>query len=152
MGLSDRIIAWALDRKPDLCVGGEDNPYMRRWYALPRNRFFNVYIHQFMRDDEDRALHDHPWWSLSWLMRGELWEHWGSSSRLIPEGKITVRSPTFAHRLSMLESYRRRTWTMFITGPRLREWGFHCLNGWVHWKDFTAGEHGEIVGRGCGES
>ena len=31
------------------------------------------------------------------------------------------------------------------------EWGFHCPKGWVHWRDFTAGKDGEIVGKGCGE-
>src|SRR3546814_8204117 len=42
-------------RKPDITIGGEDNPYLRRWYIIPRNRWFNVYLHEFLRDDDDRA-------------------------------------------------------------------------------------------------
>ena len=42
-------------------------------------------------------------------------------------------------------------WTLFITGPRIREWGFHCPQGWRHWRDYTKpGSYGQ-VGRGCGE-
>ena len=41
-------------------------------------------------------------------------------------------------------------WTLFLFGPTVREWGFHCpQRGWVHWRDFTApGKPGEI-GPGC---
>lgn len=39
------------------CFGEE---YLHRWYIL-RNRFFAVMVHRFVRSDEDRALHDHPW-------------------------------------------------------------------------------------------
>ena len=45
-------------------------------------------------------------------------------------------------------------WSLFITGPVTREWGFHCPQGWRHWKDFTSyrevGEDGRgCIGRGC---
>jgi hypothetical protein len=40
-------------------------------------------------------------------------------------------------------------WTLFVTGPRVRSWGFWCAHGWRHWKTFTAGPRGETVGRGC---
>lgn len=41
-------------------------------------------------------------------------------------------------------------WTLFVTGPVMRQWGFHCPDkGWRHWKEFTAeGKPGEI-GPGC---
>jgi hypothetical protein len=44
-----------------------------------------------------------------------------------------------------------RAVSLFMTGPKVREWGFACPKGWVHWRDFTGGENGELVGRGCGE-
>lgn len=47
-------------RAPDFYIGGNANPYLLRWWVIPRNRFFNVYLHKFLRDDDDRALHDHP--------------------------------------------------------------------------------------------
>jgi len=38
-----------------------------------------------------------------------------------------------------------------MTGPRVREWGFHCPNGWRHWKDFVSQENKGEQGVGCGE-
>lgn len=41
-------------------------------------------------------------------------------------------------------------WTLFITGPRCRHWGFHCPErGWVHWKLFTAADDPGDIGKGC---
>jgi hypothetical protein len=57
-------------REPDLYIGGKDDPYLLRWYLIPRNRFFNVYLHKIVRSDDDRALHDHPWWWLSVMLKG----------------------------------------------------------------------------------
>jgi hypothetical protein len=153
MSLADFIIASVSRRKPDLQIGGAADPYMNRWYVIPRNRFFNIYLHQFIRDDEDRALHDHPWWSLSWLLRGRLVELLQDGAVLALEApSLRLRSARMAHRLAILNEWRGDTWTLFITGPRIREWGFHCPKGWVHWQDFTAGAQGEIVGKGCGET
>lgn len=153
MGIGDWIIERVSRRAPDLQIGGADDPYLNRWYVIPRNPVFNIYLHQFMRSDDDRALHDHPWISLSWCLRGEMIEISAAedSPQMIEDGNWVVRTPTFAHRLIIMPAMRGRVWTLFITGPRLREWGFWCPQGWVHWKDFTSGANGEIVGRGCGE-
>jgi hypothetical protein len=41
-------------------------------------------------------------------------------------------------------------WTIFITGPRVRQWGFYCMErGWIHWKRFTAADDPGAVGAGC---
>src|SRR4051795_4015193 len=79
-------------REPDFYIGGKVNPYLVRWWVIPRNRFFNVYLHKFLRDDDDRALHDHPWISLSFILRGGYIEHtpgdvvirWADPHRLYP--------------------------------------------------------------------
>lgn len=153
-------------REPDFIVGGKENPYLLRWWVIPRNRFFNIYLHKFLRDDDDRALHDHPWWSLSIILRGGYLEHLpGGRVKHRRPGRFVLRNATAAHRVELLRQHQgavcwrgrlippysltRPAWTIFITGPRIREWGFHCPQGWRHWKDFTkAGSPGEI-GPGC---
>ncbi len=144
-------------RIPDFVIGGHESPYMLRWWMIPRNKFFNIYIHMFLRDDDDRALHDHPWASLSLLCRGTLLEHYqdpelkGLSTRHIAPGQWVYRPAAFAHRLS-IPAQNYTPVTIFITGPRFREWGFHCAQGWKHWKDFCGiGDKG-TVGAGCGET
>jgi hypothetical protein len=153
MKLAERIIARVSRRAPDVVIGQADNPYLHRWWVIPRNRFFNIYLHRFMRSDDDRALHDHPWTNLSILLRGRYVEH------TIDAGGINVRTErragdwklrlfgSFAHRLELIDG---ECWTIFITGPWYREWGFHCPTaGWIHWKRFTAPENPGAIGKGC---
>lgn len=124
--------------------------YLSRWHIIPRNRWFNIYLHKFSGSDDDRALHDHPWWSLSILVRGYLVEHYNEDQirkiRFVPRWRPVFRPTEFAHRL--VQPLSRPAWTIFITGPRRREWGFLCPSGWRHWRNFTDAT-GNRVGRGC---
>src|ERR1700719_4013108 len=49
--------------------------FLKRWFVIPKNRYINIYLHCFIRDDEDRALHDHPWFNVSCLLIGGYIEH-----------------------------------------------------------------------------
>jgi len=130
-------------RKPDQII---NNSYLERWYVIPKNRFLNIYLHKFTGSDDDRALHDHPWWSVSFLLKGELNEHTFNKINSIPRFLPVIRSAKKAHRLELIKG---PAWTVFITGPRCRKWGFHCpYIGWVAWKRFTS-EDGSTVGLGC---
>lgn len=156
MNLADRLIARITRRAPDFIIGGADNPYIRRWWVIPRNRFFNVYLHQFLRSDDDRALHDHPWANCSILLRGEYIEHLQDCRCVRRAGDIVFRrSGRMAHRVELLLDpfaeleHFFSCWTLFITGPRYREWGFLCPRGWMHWTQFTASDDPGAVGLGC---
>ena len=143
----------AAKRSPDFIIGGVTDPYLLRWHVIPRNKFFNVYLHCFLRSDDDRALHDHPWMNLSYLLEGSYTEHTIDQGgvnrrRILERGDWRFRRRgKLAHRVELHDG---PCWTLFITGPVYRAWGFHCERGWVHWKDFTKnGKKGEI-GPGCG--
>lgn len=137
-----------LSGKPHFIIGGQDAPYMLRWYVIPRNRFLSIYLHKFLRDDDDRALHDHPWNFLSIMFSGAYDEH-------TPDGVIKRTSPSIAYRPA---SHRHRVvlrskhcWTLVIRGNVIREWGFWCPQGFVHWTHFTDSRDAGAIGRGCGE-
>lgn len=132
-------------RAPDFIIGGDDNPYMLRWWVIPRNAWFNVYLHRITRDDDDRALHDHPYFNVSIILRGAYREVMPNGSRILRPGRIVFRQAEALHRLQVVEG---PVWTLFITGRRVREWGFACPKGWVHWKDFTSAD-GRETGKGC---
>jgi hypothetical protein len=147
---------WAkgwLSGGPHLTIGPR---YLLRWYVIPRNPWLNVYLHQFLHDDEDRALHDHPWWFVSVMA-------WGRYREMIESGLVERAAPSLAyrpamhaHRVVLKRDYKDRPipcWTLVITGRVTRDWGFYCPQGWKHWKEFTAynngqGDYGQ-VGRGC---
>lgn len=166
MRLRPSVVRWLLERlrfrvlarEPDVVIGGPEDPYLRRWWVIPRNRWFNIYLHQFRRSDDDRALHDHPWINCSILLEGLYQEHWEtwrhgelvrSGRRYLSAGDVAFRLPSAAHRIELVAG---PVWTLFLTGPRVREWGFLCPQGWKHWQEFTAyrtqGDSGR-VGPGC---
>jgi len=138
-------------RPPDFIVGGVNDPYLKRWWVIPRNKVFNIYLHHFLRSDDDRALHDHPWWNLSVLLDGEYTEHTiaagGVNQAVVSKaGQFKFRGAKSAHRI---ELHNGPCWTLFITGPVLRTWGFHCPRGWRPWKQFVDDRDTGKVGRGC---
>lgn len=177
MSIADRLIAHVTRREPDVVIGGMERPYVRRWWLTPWRRWTeaakesprrwvraigrfgelapNVYLHQFLRSDDDQALHDHPWANCSIVLRGAYTEHTIAAggvhhSQIVSAGGgIRVRlSGRFAHRI---ELHGGPCWTLFVTGPRYREWGFHCPAGWVHWKNFTAADDPGAIGKGCNQ-
>src|SRR5258705_132727 len=126
-------------RAPDFLIGGAEDPYMRRWWIIPRNRFFNVYLHQFLHSDEDRALHDHPSWNVSILLEGEYTEHSIAAggvhhATVYKAGQCKFRFARTAHRI---ELHNGPCWSLFINGAKLRNWGFHCPKGWRPWQQFV---------------
>ena len=163
----NRLSKWAKTREP-FCIGGKEDPYMRRWYVIPRNPVFNIYFHEILKDDNDEALHDHPWINMSWILKGSYWEVLFTTSPRknwplpdlyavhCPTGFIGFRRAKKAHRLmlNIRNGVPVPCYSLFITGPKLRNWGFYCSypSGsmrWVPWQKFTAGDRGELVGKGC---
>lgn len=155
--IADAIISHAQRRLPDFIIGGHENPYLLRWWLIPRNRVFNIYLHKFLRSDDDRALHDHPWVWCSILLRGSYVE-WSkpqpgevllSHVERFTAGSARFHRARYAHRLVIDRG--ASCWTLFITGPVVREWGFHCPQGWVPWRKFTAADDPGSIGKGCAQ-
>lgn len=157
--LSDLATLWTKRpprRAPDFVIGAAARPYLKRWFVIPRNPFLNIYVHHILRSDDDRALHDHPWANLTYVTRGGYLEVVAAGDprdpathRRVPrrEGAIVFRRARAAHRLEVRD--HASAITLFITGPRVRDWGFWCPQGWRHWEEFVApGATGQI-GRGC---
>jgi hypothetical protein len=193
----------ASKRKPDFIVGADapGGPYLLRWFLSPWRRtqtrlraradarptrwnratakaiglLPNLYLHLFLRDDDDRALHDHPSWACSFILLGAYVEHTIAAGgihqrRRLAAGSLRFLPTLHTHRIELLPLWweiddydqaweqhakdpkaKAPCWTLFLFGPTLREWGFHCPEkGWVPWWKFTAaGKPGE-VGPGCG--
>ena len=145
--------AVASRRKPDFIIGPPEDPYMLRWWVVPRNKFFNVYLHKFLKSDSDEALHDHPWANFSFLLEGSYLEHTvlaGGVNQKVryDAGALKFRRASTAHRVELIDG--RPTWSLFVTGPVVREWGFHCPKGWKPWKEYVQmRDGGNQTGKGC---
>jgi hypothetical protein len=159
-------------RKPDEIIQAGGSVYMRRWYIL-RTRLFCIYAHEILRSDDDRALHDHVADNISIILLGDYIEHrikqgGVHTKKLYTQGDVVFRRASTAHRLELRSEDSKlhpteyhylfsqvrtsappySTLTLFIKGPTIRKWGFHCPNGWRHWKDYLDGGYTKI-GKGC---
>lgn len=114
--------------------------YLYRWHLIPRNKWFNVYLHKTMLDDH-RVLHDHPWDNISIVLKGGYWEttpikkeiqhdvyYNGHLIKWRHPGSIIRRKAEWSHRLSLFNG--RPSWSLFITFRERRNWGFHTKYGW----------------------
>ena len=129
---------WALaiihGRHPDVVIGDPADPYMERWHVVPRNLWSNVYLHRILKSDDDRALHDHPWDNASLLIQGEYLEHTPGGALRRVAGDHVRRLAATTHRLELIGG--DPVISLFTTGPKIREWGFWCPEGWTYWEQF----------------
>ena len=117
-------------RKPDFQIPG----YLNRWHLMPRNKWFNVYLHQFMGPDPGDDMHDHPWWNMTIKLRGDYVETGNGARRMLDE-RVILRRPTSAHKIVDIDA---PCWTLFITGPIVRDWGFWVDGEWVKHTTYLA--------------
>lgn len=135
---------------------GERVVYMRRWYIW-QCQWFSVRLHHILKPDLDRDPHDHPWPFVSILLGGgyrELWckaeDYRSIGGAWSPRHAKRVRfinwhSSTDLHRI--VEFIKPAgVWSLFVTGPFQKKWGFQTSEGWVYYRDYA-----ELVGPDPGE-
>ena len=162
--IREAFIRWCerrIQRAPDKVICKSDgSAYLIRWHVIPRNRLFNIYWHEFIQSDEPRANHDHPWlFNASVYVKGNYFEVVGKDKdaplQWRWEGSWKFRWGKSPHRVVLSDDFfgnELRATTIFLTGPVVREWGFYCPKGWVHWKLFTSlSDDGKTstLSRGC---
>ena len=112
-------------RPPDRVIGGR---YLSRWHVIPRNRFFNIYLHKTLASDPGRGVHDHPWASVSLHLEGERVEVMARGyCRLRVPGDVVFRRATTRHKLWQRDG--EPVITLFVTAMRRRRWFFYTPDG-----------------------
>lgn len=127
--------------------------YMRRWLLM--TPWGTVRLHNILRSDEDRDLHDHPWDFASLILRGgyvdvvPLGQNDGRGrlrlrahatflkstmlvARVFRAGQVVRHRAEDLHRLEVPTP----AWTVVLTGPVRRRWGFETEHGWMYYKDW----------------
>lgn len=148
------LIQQHANRSPDFIIGGEENPYIKRWWLTPRApEETKAYLHNQLRDDEDRAMHDHPADNISIILEGGYIEHTPRGVFARRAGDVISRKAVDLHRLVLYRDSAGLivpSWSLFIFGPKIRDWGFQCEKGWVPWQIFCDAKDPGKVGKGCG--
>lgn len=107
-------------------------PYLERYYLFLKDRKwfpFNVFLHKFLSSDPDE-LHDHPWPYFTLILRGGYWETTPKGRFWRGPGHARICSPRSLHRIELKPGVT--AWTLFIPGPKIREWGFIVEGKWMH--------------------
>ncbi len=124
---------------------GTGAAYLRRWYLYrgagvfrPTGEGAAAYLHAFHASDGPK-LHDHPWPSVSVILRGWYIEEvpidarvpgGGTRRRVRRPGDVTLRRAASAHRIELPARADRPVVSLFLVGRRRRAWGFWCDRGW----------------------
>ena|SRR6202158_3596098 len=131
-------------RDPDLVIAPDGKAYLYRWHLVPRGGAANLYFHIQVADDPERPLHDHPWDNTSVILAGGYEEHICKGRPNALNTRIYIRAPgemihraaDWSHRLLMLDN-TPYAMTVFMTGPKKRDWGFWYPDGWKLWSEVT---------------
>jgi hypothetical protein len=134
-------------------IGPHECPLMRRWVIeTPAG---SARLHHFLKSDDTRALHNHPWWFVTFpLSPGgyvdvvpcpgceegyvyykdgsfetcDLCMGGGRSQEHVQAWRLHYRKPGYTHAV-----LTDGCWTVIVTGRKLREWGF-----WLHARFFES--------------
>lgn len=146
----DKFVKELIERvkkTPDTHLPG----YMERYWVTPFDENgSNTRIHHILRSDTDRHMHCHPWKSTSIILDGGYWESMPADQGQPAEydeeeftilwrgpGSVVQREAHHRHKLTLPP--KKTCWTLFITGPYERKWGFHTPEGFVYHRDYLAG-------------
>ena len=123
-----------------------DEPYLERYYLFlkDRDRFpFNVFLHKFLKGDPD-DVHDHPWPYATLILKGRYYEwlpQFDSKGNKIAEmcvwrgpGSFRICRANSYHRIELDPSVT--AWTLFMPGPKKRDWGFLVNNKWIQHEQY----------------
>lgn len=137
-----------LGRKRIVMDRVDNEPYLERYYVFLRDRKrfpFNVFLHKFLKSDPD-DVHDHPWSYATLILKGGYWEwipQFNSQGDKI--GEIAKWRGPGHFRISQANSFHRieldpavTAWSLFMPGPKQKDWGFLVRNRWIQWEQYLA--------------
>lgn len=103
-------------------IGPDECPMMVRWvFETP---WFSVRLHHFLRPDDMRHLHDHPWWFVTLLLKGSYRDVTEINGRRCATDELRPGSIRFrpAHHAHAVDT--EGCWSIVVTGRIGRRWGF----------------------------
>ena len=106
----------------------ELGPLMIR-YFLFRTPWFGMYLHKFLRSDNDRHVHDYPWSFVTLILSRGYWEHLPDRTEKW-RGRFSIhyRPAEWQHWVEI----KKPVWTLVVRFKRRREWGFVTPLGWIN--------------------
>ena len=122
-------------------IPSRDNPgqvYLRRFRIIQTPQF-SILFHKIYEPDDGLYPHDHPWnWFRTFILRGGYCEDFYSTySHLVNDRPIrNVWKKWSSHKVTHTQAHHityvwPNTWTLVVTGKRIRKFCFWTPNGKV---------------------
>ena len=115
-------------------LGRPECPHAYRWTL--NLWLFAIRVHQWIRSDDKRYMHDHPWHFVTLVVRGGYTDvsyriNGGTEFDKLPETEIvrdvlrvgSIRLRPASHR-HYVEVGPEGAWTVLLTSPVVRHWGY----------------------------
>ena len=104
-------------------LGIQNCPYAYRWVII----FFgySIRVHHFLRSDDKRFFHSHPWWFITLILKGSYTDVSPLGKDNLTRFKLRYRKADHQHYVDVPKS---GCWTILITGKPMSKWGFWVNN------------------------
>jgi hypothetical protein len=104
-------------------LGDKECPYAYRWVFI----FFgySIRIHKWIRSDDKRYMHNHPWWFLTFILKGSYTDVSNKGEEFLKRFSFRFRLANHSHYVSIPKT---GAVTILITGRPKQKWGFN-VNG-----------------------
>ena len=129
--MENRIINW---KEP---LGDPACPYCYRWVL--NLGLFALRLHLWVASDDARALHDHPYWFITFILKGSYEDVQEKQTEIMKPGTIRFRRASHRHTVKLLTP---SCLSFLISGPPLRTWGF-----WPNGKFVRREKYFKLFGR-----
>lgn len=100
--------------------------YVERWYL--ETPFGSARLHHWLHGDDSRHYHNHPWWFITLVLRGSYTDQSDAGPDRLSAGSVRFRR---ADHLHYVDLDCRSCWTLLLTGPKIRRWGFRVNRKFV---------------------
>jgi hypothetical protein len=108
-------------------LGLDECPYLIRW-KIETRKGWSIRLHHWLGPDDDRAHHDHPWRFVTLVLRGGYVDCNREGTDRLKVGTIRYRPALHQHTVVPDPG---GCWTLMVTGPKIRPWGFWLNNRFV---------------------
>lgn len=141
-------------------TGDDTDVYLIRYYVI-QSKYFNFFIHRFLRSDRD-DMHDHPWNFGTYVVKGGYREQVPDcdfctelpniqqanghdrikiNERSTKRNQWATRKAEQLHRVVVdqeltYDQKDQATITLCFTGRTRRDWGFVKDGKWIFWKRY----------------
>lgn len=114
-------------------------PYLERWIIWLG--WITLRFHRFVRSDDDRALHDHPFWFVTFPFGDYREIYWDFDAheereRIVKAWRFHFRPAKHRHIVKLLTS---PSWTFVVSSNKINDWGFWpSPDTFVPWREWDA--------------